>query len=145
MFQWTTLEGPSKSDFTLQRSGNFGIMLPLLCHVSSYWWTPGPSIHKYFVIKSDDIEKNISSTICNFPRPYFFCASFSYLCLVFVMLPPLFIAALWSRAGKGLTSWLSFVMFYCVLSLSQVVSCICQVWYSIVSIPDLCHLSYFTY
>ena len=34
--------------------------------------------------------------------------------LVFVMLSRLFIAALWSSAGKGLTSWLSFVMFNCV-------------------------------
>ena len=46
----------------------------------------------------------------------------SYLCLVFVMLSRLFIAALWSPAGKGLTSWLSFVMFNCVLSFSHVVS-----------------------
>ena len=46
-----------------------------------------------------------------------------YLCFVFVMLSRLFIAALWSPAGKGLTSWLSFVMFNCVLSLSDVVSC----------------------
>ena len=30
------------------------------------------------------------------------------------MLSRLFIAALWSPAGKGLTSWLLFVMFYCV-------------------------------
>ena len=37
-----------------------------------------------------------------------------YLCLVFVMLSRLFISALWSSAGKGLTSWLSFVMFNCV-------------------------------
>ena len=37
-----------------------------------------------------------------------------YLCLVFVMLSRLFIAALWSPAGKGLISWLSFVMFDCV-------------------------------
>ena len=36
------------------------------------------------------------------------------LCLVFVMLSHLFIAALWSPAGKGLTSWLLFVMFNCV-------------------------------
>ena len=37
-----------------------------------------------------------------------------YLCLVFVMLSRLIIAALWSSpAGKGLTSWLSFVMFNC--------------------------------
>ena len=34
----------------------------------------------------------------------------------------LFIAALWSPAGKGLTSWFVFVMFNCVLSLSNVVS-----------------------
>ena len=34
-----------------------------------------------------------------------------YLCLVFVMLSHLFIAALWSPEGKGLTSWLLFVMF----------------------------------
>ena len=34
-----------------------------------------------------------------------------YVCLVFVMLSRLFIAALWSPAGKGLTSWLLFVIF----------------------------------
>ena len=33
----------------------------------------------------------------------------------------LFIAAVWSPAGKGLTSWLLFVMFNCVLSLFYVV------------------------
>ena len=43
-----------------------------------------------------------------------------YLCPVFVMLSLLFIAALRSRAGKGMTSWLSFVMFV-FLSLSDVV------------------------
>ena len=37
-----------------------------------------------------------------------------YLCLVFVILSRLFIAALWSPAGKVLTSWLLFVMFNCV-------------------------------
>ena len=45
-----------------------------------------------------------------------------YLCLVFVMLSRMFIAALWSPARKELTSWLLIVMFNCVLSLSQVVS-----------------------
>ena len=39
--------------------------------------------------------------------------SLCYLCIVFVMLSCLFIAALWSPAGKGLTSWLLFVMFNC--------------------------------
>ena len=37
-----------------------------------------------------------------------------YLCLVFVMLLRLFIDALWSLAGKGLTSWVLFEMFNCV-------------------------------
>ena len=44
-----------------------------------------------------------------------------HLCPVFFMLSRLFIAALWSPAGKGLTSWLLFVMFNCVLSYSHVV------------------------
>ena len=34
-----------------------------------------------------------------------------YLGLVFAMLSCLFIAALWSPEGTGLTSWLLFVMF----------------------------------
>ena len=34
-----------------------------------------------------------------------------YLCLVFVMSLRLFIAALWSWPGKGLSSWLLSVMF----------------------------------
>ena len=51
-----------------------------------------------------------------------FMGHLCYLCFVFVMLLYLFIVALWSPAGKGLTSWLSFVMFNCVLSLSHVVS-----------------------
>ena len=45
-----------------------------------------------------------------------------YLCLVFFMLLCLFIAALWSPAVKGLTSWLLFVMFNCFFTLSHVVS-----------------------
>ena len=45
-----------------------------------------------------------------------------YLCLVFAMFSRLFIAALRSPAGKALTSWLLFVKFNCVLSLSQVIS-----------------------
>ena len=34
-----------------------------------------------------------------------------FLCLVFLMLSRLFIAALWSPAEKRLTSWLLLVMF----------------------------------
>ena len=65
-----------------------------------------------------------------------------YLCLVFVVRLRLFIAAFWSPAGKGLTYCLSFVMFNCVF-----VTFPCdirgQVWYLIVSIPDLCQRSNF--
>ena len=66
-------------------------------------------------------------------------------CLVFAMFcARLFICALWSPVGKGLTSWLSFVVSTVSLSLSH--------WYPgsgvvltfiIVSIPDLCTLTYF--
>ena len=36
-----------------------------------------------------------------------------FLCLVFLMLSGLFIAALWLPAGRGLTSWLLLVMLIC--------------------------------
>ena len=68
-----------------------------------------------------------------------------YLCLVFFMLSDearLFIAALWSPAGKGLTSWLLFVMFICVF-VTFPCGILGQVWYLIASIPDFCRLSYF--
>ena len=57
-----------------------------------------------------------------------FCSVLCLLCLC----ARLFICALWSPAGKGLTSsWLSFV-----------IGILGQVWYLIVSIPDLCTLIY---
>ena len=65
-----------------------------------------------------------------------------YLCRVIVMLLRLFIAALWSPAGKALTSWLLFVMFNCVF-VPFPCSILGQVWYLFVSIPDLYRLSYF--
>ena len=45
-----------------------------------------------------------------------------YLCLLFVMLSGLFIAALWSPEGKVLTSWLLFVVIIVILLLSHMVS-----------------------
>ena len=66
----------------------------------------------------------------------------SYLCLVFVMILRLFIAALWSSAGKGLTSWHLFVMSYCDF-VTFPCGILGQVWYLIVLIPGLCRLSYF--
>ena len=45
-----------------------------------------------------------------------------YLCPVLVMLLRLPIDDLWSPAGKGLTSWLSFVMLTVILLLSHLLS-----------------------
>ena len=66
----------------------------------------------------------------------------SYLCLVFVMLSRLFIAVLWSSIGKGLTSWLLFVIFICDF-VTFPFGILGQVWYLIVSIPDPCCILYF--
>ena len=65
-----------------------------------------------------------------------------FLCLVFLVLSHLFIAALWSPAGKRLTSWVLFVMFNCDFVTSPC-GILGQIWYLIVLIPDLCRLSYF--
>ena len=54
----------------------------------------------------------------------------------------LFIDALWSPAGKGLTSLLSFVMYNCEFDTFPLVDILGQVWCLIVSIPDLCPVSY---
>ena len=45
-----------------------------------------------------------------------------HFCLVFRLLLHLFVAALWSHAGKGLTSWVLLVMFIVFLLLSHVIS-----------------------
>ena len=58
------------------------------------------------------------------------------------MLSRLLIAALWSPAGKELTSWLLFVMFNCVF-VTFPCGILGQVWHLIVSIMDLRRLSYF--
>ena len=63
-----------------------------------------------------------------------FCSVLCLLCLCV----RLFICALWSPARKGLTSWLSFVVSNCEFVTFPLVS-----WYLIVSIPDLCTLTYF--
>ena len=57
------------------------------------------------------------------------------------MLSRLFIAALWSPAGKGLTSWHLLVMFI-VFFVTFPCGILGQVWYLIVLIPDPFCLSY---
>ena len=54
----------------------------------------------------------------------------------------LFICALRSPAGNGLTSWLSFVVSNCEF-VTFPIGILGQVWYLIASIPDLCTLTYF--
>ena len=65
---------------------------------------------------------------------------YSVLCLL-CLCARLFICALWSPAGKRLASWLSFVMFNGVF-VTFLCGILGQVWCLIVSIPELCHLSY---
>ena len=65
---------------------------------------------------------------------------FPVLCLL-CLCARLFICALWSSAGKGLTSWLSFVGSNCEFVIS--IGILGQVWYLIVSISDLYTLTYF--
>ena len=68
---------------------------------------------------------------------------FCYLCFVSVMLSCLFIAALCSPAGgRANLLDLLYVMFSCVFGTFPC-GVLGQVWYLIVSIPDLCLLPYF--
>ena len=67
-----------------------------------------------------------------------------YICLVFVMLSGLFLADLWSPAGKDLNSWLLFVMLNCTF-VTFTCGFLGQVWYLIVLIPDLCPRSYLNF
>ena len=66
-----------------------------------------------------------------------------YFCLVLLCFHArLFVDALRSPNGNKLTSWLSFVMSTCdVVTFPSGIRG--QVWCLIVSIPDLCLLSYF--
>ena len=66
-----------------------------------------------------------------------------YICLVFVMLWGLLMSALWSPAGKGLPSLVSFMMFNCLFATFPC-GVLGQVWCLIVSIPYHCPFYYFS-
>ena len=66
-----------------------------------------------------------------------FCSVLCLLCLC----ARLSICALWSPAGKGRTSWLSFVVSNCEFVTFPLVSWV-RFGYLIVSTPDLCTLAY---
>ena len=64
------------------------------------------------------LKTSLSPPVKHFYRPFQCGASFvdhlCYFCLVLLCFHArLFVDALWSPAGKGLTSWLSFVMSNC--------------------------------
>ena len=65
---------------------------------------------------------------------FLFCVCYAFVRLV--------ICALWSPAGKGLACWLSFVVSNCKF-VTFPCGILGHVWYLIVSIPDLCTLTYF--
>ena len=65
-----------------------------------------------------------------------------FLCLVFLKLSRLFIAALWSPTGKRADLLALVGDVYCIF-VTFPCGILGQVWYMIVSFPDLCHLSYF--
>ena len=63
-----------------------------------------------------------------------------YLCFmfIFVMLSCLFLAALCSPAGKGLTSWFSCMCVFSRVFVTFLYGVPGRVWCLIVLIPDLC-------
>ena len=65
---------------------------------------------------------------------------FSVLCLLCIC-ACLFVDDVWSPAGKGLTSWVSFVVSNCVCHFP--IDTLGQVWYLSVNISDLCTFTYF--
>ena len=73
--------------------------------------------------------------LCYFCHTHYFCVCYAFT--------RLFIDALWSPAGKGLTFWLSFVMSNCAF-VTFPYDILRQVWYLIVLIAGLCPLSYFS-
>ena len=79
------------------------------------------TIRAYLMMIYSSDQTALLLKISDQSKEYFFCGSFMFLfCLVFAMFcARLFICASWSPAGKGLTSWLSFVVSSVSLSLSH--------------------------
>ena len=95
----------------------------------------GPSLHAYeakgeVVAPWNRFKPSSKILILTVPRLCFFCGSFmlflSCSCCAFVRL---FINALWSPAGKGLTPWLSYVMSNCEVVTFPLLSWVrCGAW-----------------
>ena len=70
----------------------------------------------WFVILTESISTYCSMLICHLDRKYLYFLSYvnlSFRLKVFLQKCLLSYVDLWSPAGKGLTSWLSFVVSYC--------------------------------
>ena len=70
-----------------------------------------------YMFKPSSIFTDCSKTVLLFMIIFVICV----LC-VSVILSCLFLASFWSPAGKGLSSWLLYVMFFVFLSLSHMVT-----------------------
>ena len=126
----------------------FCSVLCLLClcarlFICALWSPAGKGLASWllFVVSAVSLSDHIAVKLFFLSKASFvdllcFCSVLCLLCLC----AHLFICALWSPAGKGLASWLSFVVSAVSLSLSHWYPG--QVWYLIVSIPDLCMLTY---
>ena len=78
------------------------------------------------------------------PRRYFFCGSFMFFSVLCLLCLCLFICALWSLAGKGLTSWLSFVVSKCKFVTFPLVSwtrCVTWLYWFLIFAPLLTFIS----
>ena len=73
-----------------------------------------------------------------------FVDHFCHLCFafVFVIMSCLFLAVLWSPTGKQLTSWPSCMLCSSFVFVTFPSGVLGQVWYLVVSVPDICLLPY---
>ena len=101
------------------------------------------SFARYSVLRSvNSLSPPVKILFTDRSKVVFFVDHFLFLCFVFVMLSCLLNAAMGSPAGKWLTYWRSCVLcFLCFVTLQCGV--LVWTWYLIVSIPDLCLLTYF--
>ena len=105
-----------------------------------HWKAMGLSGKPNIYVPWSTSELRVSLAPCNWFKPsskiflltvpiqYFLCGSMCFLCLVFLMLSRLFVATLWSPAGKGLISWLLLVKFIVFLLLFLVSWVRCGHW-----------------
>ena len=97
---------------------SFGIMVSIVKPWLGHWWG------------LDGQNSTAWPRKRTVPRRCVFCESYMLFLPCFVMLHArLFVDALWSPAGKGLTSWLSFVMSNCDVVTFPLVSWVrCGAW-----------------